>query len=81
MVETVAAVNRALEWIGFQRFVPPPDSNDDLVWVCFPDEWLGFLIVLLDEAVDGGLLIDDEIKDAGSSTVYASVLRRSLRQR
>ncbi len=35
--------------------VPSCDSSNDLVWVCFPDEWFQFLIVLLDEAVDGGL--------------------------
>lgn len=48
----------------FQRLVPAFDGCDDLIRVGFPDEWLGFLIVLFDEAVDGSLQVDDRVKDA-----------------
>jgi hypothetical protein len=44
--------------------VPTLDRCDEFIGVCFSDEWLWFLIVLLDEAVDGRLQIDDGVKDA-----------------
>ena len=43
--------------------VPAPDSSDNLIRIGFPDEGLRLLIVLLDEAIDGGLEIDDGSKD------------------
>lgn len=49
---------------GFQRLVPTPDCSNDVVRVCFPDEWLWFAVVLLDEAVDGRLQVDDGMEDA-----------------
>ena len=45
-------------------FGPSFDSGDDLVWVGFPDERLWGLVVLLDEAVDGRLEIDEGVEDA-----------------
>ena len=44
--------------------MPTIDGSDDLIRVSFPDEWLWLLIVLFDEAVDGGLEVDDGMKDA-----------------
>ena len=40
------------------------DSGDNFVGICFPDEGAGLLIVLLDEAIDGGLQVDDRVEDA-----------------
>jgi hypothetical protein len=38
---------------------PSISRRDDFVWVCFPYEWFSIvLIVFLDEAIDGGLEID-----------------------
>ncbi|MDQ0506427.1 hypothetical protein QOZ94_003236 [Xanthobacter agilis] len=42
-------------------FVP---CSDDGVWIGAPDEGLRGLVVLADEAVDGGLEIDDGLEDA-----------------
>ena len=45
-------------WIDL-RLVPSFDGGDDFVGVGRPDEGLGIAIDLFDEAVDGGLEIDD----------------------
>ena len=39
-------------------------ARDDFVGIGFPDEWLGLGIVLGDEAVDGGLQVDDGMEHA-----------------
>ena len=44
--------------------MPSFDGGDDLIGVGFPDEWLWGLVVLLDEAIDGRLQIDEGVKDA-----------------
>lgn len=44
--------------------MPTFDGCNDLSRVSFPDELSRLLIVLLDEAVDGHLEIDDGMKDA-----------------
>jgi hypothetical protein len=38
--------------------VPSSDSGDDVVWVCGPGDWLGIVVYLRDETIDGGLEID-----------------------
>ena len=42
--------------------MPTVDGSDDVIRICGPDEWLGFLVVLVDEAVDGCLKIDDRME-------------------
>jgi hypothetical protein len=37
----------------------PTFGGDDFIWISGPDERLGLMIGLFDEAVDGGLEIDD----------------------
>ena len=44
--------------------MPTGRCGDDFVWIGGPDEWLGLLVVVGDEAVDGGLKIDDALEDA-----------------
>jgi hypothetical protein len=44
--------------------VPTPDSGDDFVWISGPFEGLWHLVGLRDEAIDGGLEIDDGMEDA-----------------
>ena len=44
--------------------MPALDGGDDFVGICFPNEWAWFLIMLLDEAVDGGLQVDDGVEHA-----------------
>ena len=44
--------------------MPPPDSCDDFVGIGLPYEAFRLFVVLLDEAVDGGLKIDDGVEDA-----------------
>ena len=48
--------------------MPTFDSGDDFVWVCGPCEGLWRLVCLCDEAVDGGLEIDDGSEDAALQT-------------
>jgi hypothetical protein len=43
---------------------PSVSCGDDFVGIGFPDEWLGLGIVLGDEAVDGGLQVDDGMERA-----------------
>ncbi len=44
--------------------MPTPDGSDDLVGVGLPDERPRVLIMLFDEAIDGGLEIDDGVEHA-----------------
>ena len=44
--------------------MPAPNGGDDFVGVCSPDERSWFLVMLLDEAVDGGLKVNDGVEDA-----------------
>ena len=44
--------------------MPAPNSGDDLVRVSLPDEGARRLIMLFDEAIDGGLQIDNGVEDA-----------------
>lgn len=44
--------------------MPTRSGGDDLVWVGGPDEGLGLLVVIGDEAVDGGLEVNDALEDA-----------------
>jgi hypothetical protein len=39
--------------------LPSGDSGENAVGIGGPDEWLGIMVGFLDEAVDGGLEIDD----------------------
>jgi hypothetical protein len=44
---------------------PSVSGGDDIIWIGFPDEWLWVAgIVFVDEAVDGGLEVDDGMEDA-----------------
>lgn len=44
--------------------LPASDGGEDAVRACGPDEGLGVGIGFLDEAVDGGLKVDDGTEDA-----------------
>ena len=49
---------------GIERLVPSSDGGDDFVGVCGPCEGLRFGVGLGEEAVDGGLEVDDGAEDA-----------------
>ena len=49
--------------------MPTPVGSDDLVWVGLPDERPRVLIMLFDEAIDGGLEIEDGV---GRAVLHAS---------
>jgi hypothetical protein len=60
--------------------MPTIGGGDDFVWIGGPDEGLWLLVVVGDEAIDGGLEIDDAFEDAaleaphgedGEETLYA----------
>lgn len=44
--------------------MPAPHGSDNVVGICLPDEWAWFLVMLLNEAVDDGLKVDDGVEDA-----------------
>jgi len=44
--------------------VATPDGCDDPVWIGLPDERSRILIMLLDEAIDGGLQIANGVEHA-----------------
>ena len=44
--------------------MPTTGGGDDFVWIGGPDEGLWLLVVVGDEAIDGGLEIDDAFEDA-----------------
>ena len=48
--------------------MPSSDGSDDFVGVCDPMEGLRLGIVILEEAVDGGLQVGDGSEDAGFET-------------
>jgi hypothetical protein len=47
--------------------VPTGSGGDDLVGIGGPGEGLWLLVVIEDEAIDGGLEIDEALEDAGAS--------------
>jgi hypothetical protein len=59
-----------------QHLVPAFDGGDDFVGVGGPDEGLGHLVGLLDEAVDGGLKVDDGAEDAALSRRLESLAKK-----
>jgi hypothetical protein len=50
--------------------VPSGSGGDDFVWIGGPDEGSGLLVVIHDEAVDGGLEIDDALEDATPEAAF-----------
>ncbi len=44
--------------------VPAPDGGDDFIRIGGPDEGLWAFVVLGEEAVDGGLKVDERMEDA-----------------
>jgi hypothetical protein len=44
--------------------MPTIGGGDDFIWIGGPDEGLWLLVVVGDEAIDGGLEIDDAFEDA-----------------
>ena len=47
-----------------QHLVPASDGGDDFVGIGGPGEGLGIAVGVGEEAVDGGLEVDDEAEDA-----------------
>lgn len=58
--------------------VPALDGCDDFVGICGPGEGLGLLVVLGEEAVDGGLEVDDGVEDATLEGAASTAWRKSL---
>ena len=53
--------------------VPAPDSSDDSVGIGGPGEGLGVIVGLAQEAVDGGLEIDDRSEHAAFEAALAEL--------
>ena len=43
--------------------MPSFDGGDDFVWVCSPSEWLGIVVGLVEEPIDGSLEFMDRPED------------------
>ena len=52
--------------------MPTIGGGDDFVWIGGPDEGLWLLVVVGDEAIDGGLEIDDAFEDAALEAPLAA---------
>ena len=49
--------------------MPASDSGDDFVGILCPDEGLRIVVGVFEDAVDGGLEIDDRVEDAALETL------------
>lgn len=56
--------------------MPTPDGCDDPVWVGLPDERSRIQIMLLDEAIDGGLQIDNGVEHAVFRRLRVSLAKK-----
>ena len=53
--------------------MPASDSGDDFVGILCPDEGLRTVVGVFEEAVDGGLEIDDRVEDAALETLLCEL--------
>lgn len=58
--------------------VPALDGGDDFVGIGGPGEGLGLLVVLGEEAVDGGLEVDDGVEDAAFQAPFRQLGEEAL---
>jgi len=58
--------------------VPTFDGGDDFVWIGGPVEGLRLLVVLLEEAIDGGLEIGDGSEHASLQSPLCEYSEKSL---
>ena len=58
--------------------MPTIGGGDDFVWIGGPDEGLWLLVVVGDEAIDGGLEINDRSEDAPLETPPGQSREQSL---
>jgi hypothetical protein len=56
--------------------VPAFDGGDDLVGIGGPGEGLGLLVVLSKEAVDGGLEVDERMKNPALERRFDSLAKK-----
>lgn len=61
--------------------MPTLDGCDDFVGIGGPGEGLGLLVVVGDEAIDGGLEVNDRVEDTAFQASLSTAWRRSLRRR
>ena len=55
---------------GIERLVPTFDRSDDAVRIGCPSELRGLHVVLGEEAVDGGLEVDEGMEDAAFEAAF-----------
>lgn len=58
--------------------VPALDGGEDLVWICGPDERLRVVVCLGEEAIDGGLEIDDQVEHVALKPTFAELGEEAL---
>src|SRR5208282_5123589 len=61
-----------------QRLVPTFDGRDDFIRIGGPHEGLGVLVSFLQEAVDGGLEIDDRAEGAAFEAAFGQFGEEAL---
>jgi hypothetical protein len=57
--------------------VPSFDGGDDLVGIGGPCEGLGVFVGLGDEAIDGGLQVDEGVKDTALEASFGGLIQTS----
>lgn len=58
--------------------MPSFDSGDNLVGIGGPGEGVGLVVMLGDEAVDGGLQVDDGAEDASRQAAFCQLGKEAL---
>ena len=58
--------------------VPSVNGGDNFVGIGCPDERFGIFVVLIDEAVDGSLKIDDRVEHATFETSFRELGEEAL---
>jgi hypothetical protein len=59
-----------------EHLVPASDGGDDFMWIGGSDERLGSVVGFLEEAIDGGLEIDDRMEDPALRRRCASLAKK-----
>ena len=58
--------------------MPSFDSGDNFVWIGGPGEWFGLVVMLGDEAIDGGLEVDDGVEDTSFQAAFGEFGEEAL---
>ena len=58
--------------------MPSFDSGDNFVWIGGPGEGFGLVVMLCDEAIDGGLEVDYGVEDTAFQAAFGEFGEEAL---